>query len=319
MSESVTVEGKEYISSKRASQLSGYAQDYIGQLARSGQIDAHRIGGLWYVSMESLESYKTKAESYKPEPPARKPTVADPEALINFDGKDYISAARAATLTGYHQDYVGQLARSGTVLSRQVGNRWYVEREGILAHKKEKDAMLAAVQSESVGLMRNNTKEAVEVPVASESKFEPLMTYTNEEEDLMPVLETTATGKFPEVAPVEDNREEESPVAIPIRVLPKREILHHTDRVKHVKSPVRIARKTSSYAVLAASALTVVIVLSFGFSTLKTKSIYSAGTSGGIKGVGPVALTASAAEAFSWIGDIVENLVVRELNYQRTE
>ena len=34
MSDEMQIEGKPYISSKRASELSGYAQDYIGQLAR---------------------------------------------------------------------------------------------------------------------------------------------------------------------------------------------------------------------------------------------------------------------------------------------
>lgn len=320
MSDELTLEGKQYVSSKRASQLSGYAQDYIGQLARSSQIDAQRVGGLWYVSMESLEKYKANAESYKPEPPVRKPTVADPEALINFDGKDYISAARASKLTGYHQDYVGQLARSSTILSRQVGNRWYVEREGILAHKKEKDALLAAVQSESVGLIRNNEKEAVEVKPSPEAKIEPLMTYTNEAEDLMPVMVgTSETQNDANMHSEISHQSEEAPVPIPIRVLPKQEIFHHTDRVKTVKSPVRTPRKTNAYAMLAASALTVVIVLSFGFSTLKTKSIYSAGTNGGLKGIGSVALTASAADAFSWLSEIIESLVVRELDYSRTE
>lgn len=318
MSESVTVEGKEYISSKRASQLSGYAQDYIGQLARSSQIDAQRIGGLWYVSMESLEAYKTKAEAYKPEPPVRKPAAADPEALITFDGKDYVSAARASKLTGYHQDYVGQLARSGTVLSRQVGNRWYVEREGVLAHKKEKDSLLAAVQSESVGLLRNTPiKEPVEVSVAPETKFEPLMTYTNDKEDLMPVLEQAA------VLPPEEKEHPESveteETAIPIRVVPMNEILRHTDRVNPVKSLQRSHEKTKSYALLATSALTVVIVLSFGFSTLKTNSIYSSGRGSGLKGIGTIALTANATEAFSWLGNIIEKLVVPELIYRRAE
>ena len=320
MSDEVTLEGKQYISSKRASQLSGYAQDYIGQLARSAQIDAQRVGGLWYVSMESLEAYKANAEAYKPEPPIRKTTVADPEALISFDGKDYISAARAAKLTGYHQDYVGQLARAGTLLSRQVGNRWYVEREGILAHKKEKDSLLAAVQSESVGLARTNTdKGAVQATLAPEVKIEPLMTYSNEEEDLMPVLETSQHDVASKEIYSEEMKEEKSPVAIPIRVLPKQEILQHTTRVKHVKLPERTPRKTNSYAMLAASALTIVIVLSFGFSTLKTKSIYSAGTSAGVKGIGSVALTANASEAFSWLGDLIEKLIVPELVYRRVD
>ena len=46
MAEEVVLEGREYISSKRASEITQYSQDYIGQLARGGVIDAKRVGGL---------------------------------------------------------------------------------------------------------------------------------------------------------------------------------------------------------------------------------------------------------------------------------
>src|SRR3989344_3657610 len=72
MSDAMWLEGKEYISSKRASQLSGYAQDYIGQLARKGLIDAQRVGGLWFISMASLSEYKSHADAYVPQLPAKK-------------------------------------------------------------------------------------------------------------------------------------------------------------------------------------------------------------------------------------------------------
>src|SRR5437763_17026369 len=99
MSDEINFEGKEYISSKRASELSEYSQDYIGQLARSGQIEARRIGNLWYIGIESLRSYKTKSEQYKPTPPEHSENAyKDLESLVNFDGRDYISAIRASKI-----------------------------------------------------------------------------------------------------------------------------------------------------------------------------------------------------------------------------
>src|SRR3990167_8328737 len=68
----------------------------------------------------------------------KKKDSVDADSLVSFDGKDHISASRAAKITGYHPDYVGQLARSGAIISRQVGNRWYVDRAALLSHKKEK-------------------------------------------------------------------------------------------------------------------------------------------------------------------------------------
>lgn len=49
---------KKYISAKRAAKLTGYAMDYIGQLARAGKLDAQIVGRSWFVAEESLLGYK---------------------------------------------------------------------------------------------------------------------------------------------------------------------------------------------------------------------------------------------------------------------
>ena len=46
-----------YISSKRASEISGYTQDYVGQLCRDGRVDGRRVGRSWYVHEDSLLLY----------------------------------------------------------------------------------------------------------------------------------------------------------------------------------------------------------------------------------------------------------------------
>jgi excisionase family DNA binding protein len=51
------VSGKKYISSKRASEITGYAKDYIGQLARAGKIEGTRVGRAWYVNEAQLKTY----------------------------------------------------------------------------------------------------------------------------------------------------------------------------------------------------------------------------------------------------------------------
>jgi hypothetical protein len=53
---------------------------------------------------------------------------------LDFKGKKYISSRRAAELTDYAKDYVGQLAREGKVLATRVGRSWFVEEEDILRH-----------------------------------------------------------------------------------------------------------------------------------------------------------------------------------------
>ncbi len=308
MSGPINIEGKEYISSKRASELSGYAQDYIGQLARTSQVDAQRLGGLWYVSMESLEKYKSTAEAYKPEPPVRT-FAADPDSLVSFEGKEHVSASKASQITGYHQDYVGQLARAGTIPSRQVGNRWYVERAALLAHKEEKDRLLGAVQSESVGLVRVTAEDATRASEKPpETDFEPVeafLTYTKEEGDLFPTL--APSGLLPGLE--SESIVEGEEVSIPIRVVESGKKLHHTEPVKHVKHGGAVHGKTIFYGTLAATAFTIVIVLSFGFSSLKGGSVYA--------GISKSGFTASASTAFGKIGDFLERLLVHELVFKR--
>lgn len=43
-----------YISSKRASRLTGYAQDYIGQLVRLKKVSATKVGKAWFVDEAGL-------------------------------------------------------------------------------------------------------------------------------------------------------------------------------------------------------------------------------------------------------------------------
>jgi len=58
MKDSFIFEGKKYISSRRASEISDYASDYIGQLCRAGKLDSRMIGRSWFVTEESLHLHK---------------------------------------------------------------------------------------------------------------------------------------------------------------------------------------------------------------------------------------------------------------------
>lgn len=58
----LVIAGKKYISSKRASELSGYAKDYIGQLIREGKVLGSRVGRAWYVDMDTLLAHDSKVK-----------------------------------------------------------------------------------------------------------------------------------------------------------------------------------------------------------------------------------------------------------------
>jgi hypothetical protein len=54
---------------------------------------------------------------------------------LTLDGKTYVSSKRAAEMTGYAKDYVGQMCREGRVEARLVGRNWYVLKSGIEKHR----------------------------------------------------------------------------------------------------------------------------------------------------------------------------------------
>lgn len=321
MSDEIILAGKQYVSSKRASDSSGYAQDYIGQLARGGLIDAQRVGGLWYVAMPSLEAYQRNAADYAPVQPQN--TAKELDTIVSFDGKDYISASRAAKITGYNQDYIGQLARGGKILSRQIGNRWYIEREGLVAHKSEKDALLAAVQSEAVGISKpsiqtNGTPGTS--PVAVHDVGGPYLTYIRENGDLIPNL--NKEKEIPSVPTLERSPVQFAPdgYSIPIHIVDIRKRSGmNPKRVQPYEAKENVSAKTIFTATKVGAALTIVIVLSYGIVTLKDRSVYTVNLNGNNSPITRNVFTASALAAFDSAGNILEKWLVLELVYRRTQ
>ena len=57
MDDRVVIDGKSYISSRRAAEVSTYTQDYVGQLVRSKKVSAQKIGRSWYIEEKSFRDY----------------------------------------------------------------------------------------------------------------------------------------------------------------------------------------------------------------------------------------------------------------------
>lgn len=71
---------------------------------------------------------------------------------ITLDNKKYISTKRASELTGYANDYVGQLCRAGKISATRIGRSWYVEESSLLGHKQ------GSIKDESVGIEKKSTQ-----------------------------------------------------------------------------------------------------------------------------------------------------------------
>lgn len=65
------IEGKKYLSSRRAAREHKYHIDYIGQLIRAGRVEGKKVGRSWYVEAESLKSYLLAENQSQPAPVAQ--------------------------------------------------------------------------------------------------------------------------------------------------------------------------------------------------------------------------------------------------------
>ncbi|RJQ34746.1 hypothetical protein C4556_02015 [Candidatus Parcubacteria bacterium] len=311
MTDEINVGGKRYILSRRAAEMSGYSQDYIGQLARGGHIDAQRIGGLWYVEMESLLNYKKDSDNQKPEPP--KPSIQqDPDTLVFFDGKEFISASRASKLSGYAQDYVGQLARSGKVLSRQVGTRWYVDREALLEHKKEKDALLAAVQANAVGIRRNEPQPLEEAANPSERPLGLHFNYAPEHADLLPRLSENPSLEEDRTKPEEEIH------AIPIHIVRRESSVRHqtAPQSEISKTPSRLWQYRTGVAPKLLAVLSLTLIL--GVSSLIAFRGIAGSFAGNPAKNESFAVVSGALGGLDGVTAMLERLLVPEIIYRRS-
>ena len=139
----VIFQGKKYISSKRASKVSDYSSDYIGQLCRAGKLDGKMFGHTWFVTEDSLvahqtisasaESYKNRALNFKRAALVKGSAEDDSSA----DAVGRVSARRAAEISGYSADYVGQLCRSGRLDAKMIGHTWFVTEASVFSHMRK--------------------------------------------------------------------------------------------------------------------------------------------------------------------------------------
>ncbi|HUY62270.1 MAG TPA: hypothetical protein VMV50_00535 [Candidatus Paceibacterota bacterium] len=127
-----------------------------------------------------------------------------------IDDKKYVSSKRAAKMTGYAKDYIGQLCREGRVPARLVGRSWYVlesaiqdHRFGPVAQETELEKAKNAEEREdrplssSLGVPRYESMPATPLPTVNVLHEEPVGDVR--EEPLMQALQ--------EAAPIQDMHE----------------------------------------------------------------------------------------------------------------
>lgn len=179
-------------------------------------------------------------------------------SVIVLDGKEYISSRRASELSGYAQDYIGQLARGGHVEARRIGGLWYISSDSLKEHQEKKDGLLAAVQSDSLGI-----REGIELAKSRNTnpqQLPALATYhTDHKSDLIPKIseKTYKTNS--------DNLEKTpNPIQINIKRAPQLQ-----------PKKLATANKTFFYGTVFAGALTIILLVSLKFADLTAAPMYT--------------------------------------------
>ncbi len=155
MNKKLVIDGKKYISAKRASEIYGYNSDYIGQLCRENFFDAKRIGRAWFVAEDAIIHHKNSGiKKVAEELPKHLSPIRD-----------------VAAKTGYSTDYVSRLCRTGQVECRMVQDKWYVSEASVFQHKQaaeQKQKQRAEILKEKNTLLRKATHAVDEknIPVA---------------------------------------------------------------------------------------------------------------------------------------------------------
>lgn len=103
---------------------------------------------------------------------------------LTIEDKKYLSSKKAAKLTGYAKDYVGQLCREGKVEARLVGRNWYVLEGSIMEHRFgaphetiEKDSDVSNVSTsaaEHSNVAKNVTEYTWNPPVYTSEPYHSL-------------------------------------------------------------------------------------------------------------------------------------------------
>ena len=94
--EKLVLDGKTYVLASKAADSAGYTRDYVGQLARSGKIEAHLVGRSWYVNIDQLGDYRveTKRNSrIKAREQVRKSLRVREEELSEKESRHYLERA----------------------------------------------------------------------------------------------------------------------------------------------------------------------------------------------------------------------------------
>ncbi len=105
---------------------------------------------------------------------------------LTLNNEKYISSKRAAKITGYTKDYVGQLCREGKIIAQLVGRNWYISESSIRNHRFElEDSSLAHTSTISKHIAKSKDTQ--------HHTLHDTVRYVHNDVDIIPLLKKKET------------------------------------------------------------------------------------------------------------------------------
>lgn len=220
MKDSFIFEGKKYISAKRASEISSYASDYVGQLCRAGKLDCRMVGRSWFVTEESLHLHKAAISREE----------GQRSRIENLRGKTKLETKIVEVVS---KDVSNQN-------SKQIVSETPVVKKEIIVYQSGQNL----VEPSKINL--NQNKNEIKDFISSELKKKSVSPWTVEDlsikspyvysSDDRPLLPELKKKDFKE----QKNKIEENKIDSPIKVIKEKEFVTEQKNISSVENGVQI-------------------------------------------------------------------------------
>jgi excisionase family DNA binding protein len=109
-----------------------------------------------------------------------------------LSNRKYVTTKRAARVTGYAQDYVGQLIRSGKLKATKVGKAWFVAEDEVLKLAGKQEALEGPDRALAVIESRRTVESSVTFNVEYPKTWTPIH-YFRDDSELSPISDKRET------------------------------------------------------------------------------------------------------------------------------
>jgi len=103
---SISIDSEKYVKATDIARELGYTADYVGQLCRARKVDSQLVGRSWYVSEDSIRSYKKTR--YRSTKKASTEAVAQSLEAEGLDSKESFEVPSIAPKNSNQTRYAGQ-------------------------------------------------------------------------------------------------------------------------------------------------------------------------------------------------------------------